>query len=58
MYNVGSAISVAWASPSLPKLLAPGGPLQITVDQGTWIVSSMKVGQFIMPIPAAWMMHK
>lgn len=58
MFNLGAAMSLVWSSPSFPQLLAPGGPVQITVQQGTWILSAMKVGQFIMPIPAAWMMQR
>lgn len=56
--NLTSFISFGWASPSLPRLLEPGGPVQITVEQGTWIVSCLKIGQFIAPIPAAWMMDR
>lgn len=55
---MAAAIAYVWASPSLPKLLAPGGPFQITVEQGTWIVASLKLGQVIGPIPAAWMMDR
>lgn len=55
---MGAVLSFAWASPSLPKLLAPGGPVLITVEQGTWIVLTMKLGQILAPIPAAWMMDR
>lgn len=58
MFNLAAVVAFAWTSPSLPKLLAPGGPVQINEQEGTWIVSMMKFGLVISPIPAAWMMDR
>lgn len=58
LFNFAAVTSFAWTSPSIPQLLVPGGPVQITVDQGTWIVSCLKLGQVIGPIPSAWIMNR
>lgn len=58
LINLAATMAFAWASPGLPKLLEPGGPFLITVNQGTAIVSAMKVALVVVPIPAAWMMDR
>lgn len=58
LFNLAATIAFAWSSPSLPKLMAPGGPILITVNKGTWIVLTLKFGNLIAPIPAAWMMDR
>lgn len=58
MFNLAVVVAFAWTSPSLPKLMAPGSPVRITTEQGTWIVSYMKLGLLVAPFPAAWMMDR
>lgn len=58
LFYLAGTLSIAWSSPSLPKLLAPGGPILITVLQGTWILSAMRCALIVVPIPAAWIMER
>lgn len=48
----------SWPSPNLPKLEAPGSPIPITRDQGSWIVSLVGVGGMLATVPAGYLVNK
>lgn len=49
-FAVGTVL--AWTSPVLPMLQAPGSRIPITSDEGSWVGSLIAIGAIIGSIPA------
>lgn len=53
-----AATAIAWPSPTLPKLLSGDAPVSLNLNEASWMVSLLYLGNFTSPIPAGYFANR
>ncbi|PSN49516.1 Facilitated trehalose transporter Tret1 [Blattella germanica] len=55
MHFLVGGLTIAWAAPTLPRLLAEKSHIRMTPDESSWVVSVLSIGASFSIIPLAYM---